>query len=309
MSNQTLEEIANSLFDEMGFKEGDETTFDKGAFMANGEAIKAKSHGEQEKEENSESSEPVKKEQKEERLYAGKFKTVEEMEAAFLERKEEPPQPKKPAEEELPDLTKEELISLHEQDDMDGKSFTAEYLQKKMQTRNLEPFEVEKLKELDVKGEDLYGKYVSLKTKREVMEELRPTLEPIQQKQSKEQYDSFIEREKAVLNSLDTEYEKTELATLRQKTSDPKFVSEVLSNSDMGRIIQNEFQNGSKALAYKMLIRETKQYLSNKDTEQKQKKAEKSFPADVGSTGAAQKKTSAMSIEEAFNDSLQEFNL
>lgn len=306
MSNQSLEELANGLFDEMGFKEGDELTFNKNQYMNQSEPIEdSESHGEQEK--NTDSSD-----KKEERLYAGQFKTVEELEAAFNSKQEEKPVAKQPEPENkseaIPDLTREELITLHETDDQDGKDFTVQYLKKKMQDRDLTDFELEKLKELDSGGNDLYGSYVSLKTRRDVMAELKPTIEPIREQQNKEAYEKYVESEKAILSTLDNEYQKEELASLKQKTSDPKFVEEVLNQSEVGEFINNLWQSGQKAKSYKLLIGEAKRYLSKQAESAKQEKREKSFPADVGSSADARKKISAKSIEEAFNDSMQELN-
>jgi len=302
MENQTLEQVANNLFDEMGFSEGDELSFSKDEYLTGNEEATSKGLGEQDN--NTEEAKPEVKAETP-RLYAGRFQTVEEMEKAFVESqavKEDKIEAKH--DDSLPDLTREELIALHEQSEMDGKNFIQEYLQKKMQERDLSDFEVEKLKEL---GTDNYAEYVAVKTKRETMAELNPILKPVVEEQQKKQYDEYVEREKAIFTSIDTEYEKTELATIKQKTTDPKFIDEVLRQSDLGSVIQNEFQNGSKATAYKLLVRETKIYLDKQSRQTEDKKRQRSFPADVGSKAEIKKNRSG-SIEEAFNDSLEEFN-
>jgi hypothetical protein len=172
-----------------------------------------------------------------------------------------------------------------------------------MGERNLTDFEIEKLKELDTGGKDLYGNYVALRAKRETLSELD------QSRRNEDSYNAYMEKEKAVLSSLENEFDKTELATLKQKTSDPKFITEVLSKSDIGSVITNEFSNGSKAIAYKMLLRETSKYLSSQKAEINSEKKKKSFPADVGQKADIIKKEKSGSIEDAFNESLQELNL
>jgi len=304
--SQTLEELANGLFDEMGFQEGDETTFDTEAYRPNHDAnIKESALGEQETNTEKPAEKPA------ERLYAGRFKTVEEMES-FIANGGNTEAPKQlvtieSKSEEMPDLSREELITLQEGDDQDGTEWTVGYLQKKMAERNLTDFEMEKLKELDTEGKDLYGSYVAGKTKREVMAELKPTLQPLQERQSKEQYDAFVEKEKAILNTLDNEYAKDELATLKQKTSDPKFIQTVVGQSALGHIISNEFNNGSKATAYKLLLSESKAYMKKQQDQVSQGKKEKSIPADIGSK-SPNKKAKAQTIEDAFNDSVEELN-
>ena len=311
--SQTIEELANGLFDEMGFEDGDELTFDKNSYMPNDET--QQNLGEQDKntEKSDEQKPPVKKEEAQaERLYAGKFKTVEEMEAAFLQGNQAQPQQQvqqQAPEEKIPDLDRSLLATLHEQDDADGTNFTVEYLKKKMSERNLSDFEIEKLKELDAGGKDLYGEYVSAKTRREVMAELQPTLKPIQDQQSKEQYDSYVKNEKAIFDALPTEFEKNELATLKQKTSDPKFNEAVMKQSSISHIIEHEFKNGSKATAYKLLLGESKAYLARQTEQVKSDKKAKSFPADIGVKADPSKRKTAATIEDAFNDSLQELNM
>ncbi len=293
--SRSLEQLANELFDEMGFKEGDETFVDTKAHLP------AESHGEQ----TETGKEPVvekpvvttKEEQPPQRLYAGKYKTPEEMEAALVELE-------KPAEKKLPDLTQEELIVLHEQDEKDGKQWTVGYLQKKMVERNLTDFELEKLKELDSAKLDLYGQYVAAKTKREVYSELQPVLKPVQEEQAKRQYDAFVENEKTINDSNKVEFGE-ELAELEKKISDPKTIESVLKESPLRDVILNEWNNGSKAMSHKLLLREAKFHFQK----QIQSKKEKSIPADVTGASSARKVDKAQTLEEAFDESCRELNL
>ena len=293
--SRSLEQLANELFDEMGFKEGDETFVDTKAHLP------AESHGEQ----TETGKEPVaekpvvttKEEQPPQRLYAGKYKTPEEMEAALVELE-------KPAEKKLPDLTQEELIVLHEQDEQDGKQWTVGYLQKKMVERNLTDFELEKLKELDSAKLDLYGQYVAAKTKREVYSELQPVLKPVQEEQAKRQYDAFVENEKTINDSNKVEFGE-ELAELEKKISDPKTIESVLKESPLRDVILNEWNNGSKAMSHKLLLREAKFHFQR----QVQSKKEKSIPADVTGASSSRKVEKTGTLEEAFDESCRELNL
>jgi hypothetical protein len=302
--SQTLEEIAMSLFDEMGVSDTDEGTFSTMDHLPNNDEDSS-TLGEQDK-----NAEPVVDEPKTERLYAGRFKTVEEMEAFVAngaQQQQPMPQPQ-PKEDEIPDLTREQLIALHEGDDQDRTSYTIGYLQKKMSERNLTDYELETLKTLDSDGKDLYGSYVASKTKREVMAELQPTLQPIQDRQTEESRAAFIANEKAIFDSLESEYDKSELATLKQKTSNPEFVNKVLSQSALGQIISDTFNRGSKATAYKMLLSESSALLKREQANVVQDKKNKSFPSDIGSKSSGVKKAHAQTIEDAFNDSMEELN-
>ena len=299
--SQSLEQLADALFDEMGFKEGDEIFVDTKAHMPNGEEEKPENLGEQ-SEEGKEPVEkkPVKEESTPQRLYAGKYKTPEEMESALIELE----RPKQPAESKLPDLTNEELIVLHEQDEQDGKQWTIGYLQKKMIERNLTDFELEKLKELDSSKLDLYGQYVAAKTKREVYSELQPVLKPVQEEQAKRQYDAFVENEKTINDSNKVEFGE-ELAELEKKISDPKTIESVLKESPLRDVILNEWNNGSKAMSHKLLLREAKFHFQR----QVQSKKEKSIPADVTGASSARKVDKASTIDDAFDESCRELNL
>lgn len=302
--SRSLEQLANELFDEMGFKEGDECFVDTKAHLPNNEPAE-KSPGEQtEKGKESVAEKPVvttiKEEQTPQRLYAGKYKTPEEMEAALVELQN----PKKPEENKLPDLTQEELIVLHEQDEQDGKQWTVGYLQKKMVERNLTDFELEKLKELDSAKLDLYGQYVAAKTKREVYSELQPVLRPVQEEQAKRQYDTFVENEKTINDSNKVEFGE-ELAELEKKISDPKTIESVLKESPLRDVILNEWNNGSKAMSHKLLLREAKFHFQK----QIQSKKEKSVPADVTGASSARKVDKAQTLDEAFDESCRELNL
>jgi len=300
--SRSLEQLANELFDEMGYKEGDELTVDLKAHLPNNEAT-AETSGEQTEagKEPAPEKPTAKEEPAPQRLYAGKYKTPEEMEAALVElqKPQKPPEEKK-----LPDLTQEELIVLHEQDEQDGKQWTIGYLQKKMAERNLTDFELEKLKELDNAKLDLYGQYVATKTKREVYSELQPVLKPIQEEQAKRQYDNFVENEKTINDSNKIEFGE-ELAELEKKISDPKTIESVLQQSPLRDVILNEWNNGSKAMSHKLLLREAKFHFQK----QIQSKKEKSVPADVTGASSARKVEKAQTLDEAFDESCRELNL
>lgn len=299
--SRSLEQLANELFDEMGFKEGDEMFVDTKAHLSNDEEATDKNHGEQtETDKEQQVEKPVKEEQPAQRLYAGKYKTPEEMESALVELEK----PKQPEEKKLPDLTQEELIVLHEQDEQDGKQWTIGYLQKKMSERNLTDFELEKLKELDTAKLDLYGQYVANKTKREVYAELQPVLKPVQEEQAKRQYDNFVENEKTINGSNKIEFGE-ELAELEKKISDPKTIESVLKESPLRDVILNEWNNGSKAMSHKLLLREAKLHFQK----QVQSKKEKSIPADVTGASSNRKVDKTQTLDEAFDESCRELNL
>lgn len=297
--SQSLEQLADALFDEMGFKEGDEIFVDTKAHMPNVEEEKPENLGEQ----SEQGKEPVakKEESTPQRLYAGKYKTPEEMESALIELE----RPKQPAESKLPDLTNEELIVLHEQDEQDGKQWTIGYLQKKMIERNLTDFELDKLRELDSSKLDLYGQYVASKTKREVYSELQPVLKPVQDEQTKRQYDAFVENEKSTNESNKVEF-GAELAELEKKISDPKTIEAVLQKSPLRDVILNEWNNGSKAMSHKLLLREAKFHFQQESIRTKK---EKSIPADVTGASSARKVDKASTIDDAFDESCRELNI
>jgi len=296
IEGQTLEEIASALFDEMGYKDGDELTIDKTAYMTDVNTGSTDSSlGEQETSKESKASEPDRASATE-RLY-----TKTEMDQAILESEKKPA----PVENKIPDLTPEELILLSEQDDQDKTGFTTEYLKRKMLERNLSEHELEKLKAID-DGADLYGQYIAAKTKREVYSELNPLLAPIQAEQQQRQVADYQKNEKAINDSNDVEFGADELATLRKKISDPKFVEAVIKQSSLGNIILNEWNNGSKAMSHKQLLREAKLY----EAKITQGKKEKSVSADIGASGNTQRKADkAGTIEEAFDLSVRELNL
>lgn len=283
---QTIDEIAAACFDEAGIQDGDEGAYNPQDYTKPLSAD-VDSSGEQD-----ETSKEPKQTAATERLYAGKFKTPEEMEAAFLEtQKTTEPEKKEDA---IPDLSREELTTLSENDDMDKTSYTVEYLRKKMGERDLSDFELEKLRELDGK-DDLYGQYVAAKTERQIMAKLKPVVDTVSEESNRKAQEEYFKRESAINNS-NTEEFGDELPTLKKKVSDPKFIEEVLSQSPIRNVILNEWDKGSKAMSHKLLLRETKYYVE----QQKNKKINKSVQADIGG-GAAQRKTdSASTIDEAF---------
>lgn len=292
---QTIDEIAAACFDEAGVQDGDEGTYNPQDYTKPLDAD-ADSSGEQD-----ETSKEPKQPAATERLYAGKFKTPEEMEAAFLET-QKTTEPEKKESDSIPDLSRDELTTLSENDDMDKTSYTVEYLRKKMGERDLSDFELEKLRELDGK-EDLYGQYVAAKTERQIMAKLKPVVDTYSEESQRKAEAAFFEREKAIEDSNKDEF-GDELPTLKKKVSDPKFIEEVLSQSPIRNVILNEWDKGSKAMSHKLLLRETKYYVE----QQRNKKINKSVQADVGG-GAAQRKTdSASTIDEAFEAAEREFH-
>jgi hypothetical protein len=292
---QTIDEIAAACFDEAGIQDGDEGTYNPQDYTKPLSAD-ADSSGEQD-----EASKEPKQTTAPERLYAGKFKTPEEMEAAFLET-QKTTEPEKKETDSIPDLSREELTTLSENDDMDKTSYTVEYLRKKMSERDLSDFELEKLRELDGK-DDLYGQYVAAKTERQIMAKLKPVVDTVSEESNRKAQEEFFKRESAIEDSNKEEF-GDELPTLKKKVSDPKFIEEVLSQSPIRNVILNEWDKGSKAMSHKLLLRETKYYVE----QQKNKKINKSVQADIGG-GAAQRKTnSASTIDEAFEAAEREFH-
>lgn len=292
---QTIDEIAAACFDEAGIQDGDEGTYNPHDYTKPLSAD-ADSSGEQD-----EASKEPKQTTAPERLYAGKFKTPEEMEAAFLET-QKTTEPEKKETDSIPDLSREELTTLSENDDMDKTSYTVEYLRKKMSERDLSDFELEKLRELDGK-DDLYGQYVAAKTERQIMAKLKPVVDTVSEESNRKAQEEFFKRESAIEDSNKEEF-GDELPTLKKKVSDPKFIEEVLSQSPIRNVILNEWDKGSKAMSHKLLLRETKYYVE----QQKNKKINKSVQADIGG-GAAQRKTnSASTIDEAFEAAEREFH-
>jgi hypothetical protein len=292
---QTIDEIAAACFDEAGIQDGDEGTYNPHDYTKPLSAD-ADSSGEQD-----EVSKEPKQTAATERLYAGKFKTPEEMEAAFLET-QKTTEPEKKETDSIPDLSREELTTLSENDDMDKTSYTVEYLRKKMSERDLSDFELEKLRELDGK-DDLYGQYVAAKTERQIMAKLKPVVDTVSEESNHKAQEEFFKRESAIEDSNKEEF-GDELPTLKKKVSDPKFIEEVLSQSPIRNVILNEWDKGSKAMSHKLLLRETKYYVE----QQKNKKINKSVQADIGG-GAAQRKTnSASTIDEAFEAAEREFH-
>lgn len=297
---QTIDEIAAACFDEAGVQDGDEGTYNPKEYAKPLDAD-ADSSGEQDESSKVAPAGKGVETGTSARLYAGKFKTPEEMEAAFLETQKTTEPEKKPTDS-IPDLSRDELTTLSENDDMDKTSYTVEYLRKKMGERDLSDFELEKLRELDGK-EDLYGQYVAAKTERQIMAKLKPVVDTYSEESQRKAEAAFFEREKAIEDSNKDEF-GDELPTLKKKVSDPKFIEEVLSQSPIRNVILNEWDKGSKAMSHKLLLRETKYYVE----QQRNKKINKSVQADVGG-GAAQRKTdSASTIDEAFEAAEREFH-
>jgi len=301
MTIQTIDEIVAACFDEAGVKDGDEGTYNPHDYTKPLDAADAnEGSGEQDENGKEASDRQPAGNKSQERLYAGKFKTPEEMESAFLELNKTPEPEKK--EESIPDLTRDELTTLSENDGMDKTSYTVEYLRKKMSERDLSDFELEKLRELDGK-EDLYGQYVAAKTERQIMTKLKPVIDTVSEESQRKAQEAIFERERTINDSNKDEFGE-ELQSLNKKVSDPKFIEEVLSQSPIRNVILNEWDKGSKAMSHKLLLRETKYYIE----QQRSKKINKSVQADVGG-GAEQRRTeSASTIDEAFEAAEREFH-
>lgn len=297
---QTIDEIAAACFDDAGVKDDDEGSFNPRDYTKPLSEEGEKSSGEQD-EQSKEVAGKTQEPEPTKRLYAGKYQTPEEMEAAFLELQKKPEPEKKP-EESIPDLSRDELTTLSENDQMDKTSYTVEYLKKKMADRDLTEFELEKLRELDGK-DDLYGQYVATKTERQIMAKLKPVVDTVSEDANRKAQEEYFKKEEAINNSNKEEF-GDELPSLKKKVSDPKFIEEVLAQSPIRNVIISEWDNGSKAMSHKLLLRETKYYVE----QQKNKKMSKSVQADIGG-GAAQRKTdSASTIDEAFEAAEREFH-
>lgn len=299
--NQTIDEIAAACFDDAGVKDGDEGTYNSRDYSR--PLTETGKSGEQDESSKEAGANTDKPPVQPDRLYAGKFKTPEEMEAAFLETQKTQVQAQPEKKEELiPDLSRDELTTLSENDQMDKTVYTVEYLKKKMVERDLSDFEIEKLRELDGK-DDLYGQYVAAKTERQIMSKLQPVVDTVSEESRRKTEEAFFKREQEINDSNKEEFGE-DLSSLKKKVSDPKFIEEVLSKSPIRNVILSEWEGGSKAMSHKLLLRETKYYLD----QQRSQKISRSVQADVGG-GAAQRKTdSALTIDEAFEAAEREFH-
>ena len=309
--SQTLEDLINDEYDRLGLDDDSDDSYVVTDEGSQNDSDDKSSQGEQPKDEKNEETQGDDSGDKSERLFAGQFKTVEELEQAYQSKsvKQDPVNVPEQKEDEnkLADLNRQEFVSLCEVDDMDGTSYTSEYLKTKMQERDLTPFELEKLKELDSdKNEDLYGQYVSLKTKREVRAEIAPVLAPIEKENREKAINEFMDRERKIVDSCKDEFEN--YTELKDKVSKPDFVKEIIQGSDLGPVILREFESGSKATAHKLLIQEADKHLRKQTDNINREKKRKSFPADVGGSSAASKHTvdKADTVEDAFDAAWKE---
>lgn len=316
--SQSIEELMLSGFDSEGYEEGQEVVFgnisDLNNETSNDDDSDKVDQSEEEKAGSENDTSEVKKSDVEteesSRLFAGQFKTTEELEAAYIgATSNKPVQAIEPENKEgLADLNRGELSSMFEGDVQDGTNWTAGYLQDKMKSRDLEKFELEKLRELDAQNDtDLYGDYVAAKTKREVQAQIDPIIEPIKDERNKKLFEEYQNREKAIVDSYKEEF-GDELQPLKDKLT-PDFIDEILRTSDMSYLISREFKTGSRAFAYKMLLRESKKHLDKVNKNNIQDKKRKSFPADVGGTKSTSNVVEkAGSIQDAWDAAEREFN-
>lgn len=233
------------------------------------------------------------------RKWAGQYDTPEEMEAAYIRGlQRQDPATQKPAEpvDELPDLNEAEMNTLAEQDGNDGTEFSAEYLRKKMQTRNLHPHEVKVLRKLDdEKGTDLLGDYHELRALRRVQAETAPLV----RRSREESVRAYETRERSIDKTNEGEFGER-LGELETFCGDPKNVEIVLQRSPIAHLIINEHQR-SPATAHKLLLREADSVLRSHREATIAGKNKRSVPADVGASGRVKgPRDSAATVEEAF---------
>lgn len=311
-----IADIANDVFDSAGVTDDTELEFSHEGIEPDTEDKSLDNDGDIEKPVDQEEKKPTQAEA-DTKLYAGQFKTVEELEKAFVEKTQgitqQVPQPQpaasQPKADDIVDLDDRELTLLMEQSEQDGKDYHVEYLRDKMHERELQPFEVEALKSLDAEnGTNLFQEYITTSTKRDVMKEFQPILQPLQEEQNRKAQEAYVEREKMINATLETEFGKDTLDELERKIKDSNYINEVLGQSEIGHVIVGLWDSGQQALSHKMLLQETQRYENSKANVVKQKKKASSVPADIGSNFKGSKKTSnkAATIEEAFEQALQE---
>ncbi len=240
------------------------------------------------------------------RKWGGQFDTPEDLEAAYirsLQAQSAESAKLQPKAEELPNLTEQELVTMREQDETDGTKFLEEYLRRKMQERNLERHEVAAARKIDAEqGTDLLGDYYELRVLRRVKKETAPLV----RRSREESQRAFYELEASIDETNKSEFGDG-LAELEKFCSSPKNVEQVLQRSPIAHLIIREHENGSQAIAHKLLLREAAFMRSIQEREQAQGKKSKSVPADPGGPGRAKDvKASAATVEEAFEESERE---
>ena len=313
-----IADIANEAFDAAGIDDNSELEFSY-------EGLNPEPEAKDELENDSHVKKPVDQEktkptqaETDTKLYAGKFKTVEELEKAFNEKTQSntpPPRQSEPEPEpeqvtdDVPDLDDRELTLLIEQSEQDGKNYHEEYLRDKMSKRPLQKHEIEAIKSLDLEnGTNLFQEYVSLNTERNVMTKLSPLLAPIQEEQDRKAYDAYVEQENRINKSNETEFGRETLDELEGKLKNADYINSILGKSELSGVITSLWDSNQKALSHKMLLREAQRLEASKVNDTNEKKRKASVPADVGSNFQSSKKTAnkAGSIEEAFEMALQE---
>lgn len=244
------------------------------------------------------------------RKWAGRFDTPEDMERAFVEREQRPPQP--PPQQagtkadEIADLEDSELITLAEHDDADGTKHYQDYFRHKMGSRDLKPFEVKALRDYDVQnGTDLYGEYRDIRSERRTMAKLAPVLGPMAERNSEAAKKEFASREAAMNDETAAEFGK-EFTSLQKQSTDVKFVEKVLQQSPFGRTII-ETLDRSPALAHRMLLREISMVNRRSAEVEKATKGKKSVRADIGSQATPKRGPDrADTIDDAWDASVGE---
>lgn len=304
MENQTIDEIAESCFAELNVSEDDEGTFDTSEYARDLDDLSDDSTpGEQpEKTETKTQDADEEKPARQDNPDSQPAQQVQQPQVQQQQAQQQ--QAQQPEKKAIPDLSIDEFTLLIEHDEADNTKYVQEYLLKKMEERDLSDFELGKLREIDnLDGNDLYGRYIESKTERKIMAKLKPVVDSYDQEQREEQQRRFFERENAIESSNKDEF-GDELPALKQKVTDPKFIQEVLSQSPLADIVVREWQEGSKAMSHKLLLRETQNYLAKKQAT----KRSKSVPADVGGSAAQRRTETASSIDEAFEAAERELS-
>ena len=285
-----VESIANEIFDTAGVTDDTELTFENNETL-----IVEDTTSETETETTELVDQPEKKStiaENEQKLFAGKYKTVEDLEKAYTEKTQTivTPQvaPVQPVVEGVPDLNEREITLLIEQDEQDGTNFNQEYFLDKIKDRDLTDFEVKTIKDLDLEnGSNFFQEYITTSTERNVMLKLRPVIEPLQEAQQRERYDKYLANEKAINATREVEFGKDRLEILEAKLQEDGYVKNLLKTSVTAPIINNLWDSGNKAMSHKLLLREADLTERTKQRDVKTSKQKASVSADVGSSAAS----------------------
>lgn len=304
-----VESIANEIFDTAGVTDDTELTFENNETL-----IVEDTTSETETETTELVDQPEKKStiaENEQKLFAGKYKTVEELEQAYTEKAQTTTTvaPVQPVEPDVPDLNERELTLLMERDEQDGTNYNLEYFQDKIKERNLEPFEVEAIKELDQEnGTNLFQDYIATSTERNVLAKIQPVLRPAYEAQQREQYNKYVEGERAINATAVVEYGQDRLDILEAKIKGDRSVVDNVLATPVGAVINNLWNNGNRALSHKLLLREVDTADRVATNNVKASKTKASVQADVGSNTSSGSKPSprANTLEEAFDQALAE---